>query len=292
MNSLLQKYIENLQLKNLTFNTIEAYRSDIEKFIAFVNKKEENIKTLGTDTIILYAQYLQKSGMANTSIIRNIISIRNFYKYLLINKYVDEDPTVAYEIPKAKKEIPKILTIEEVDKFLLQPDISTPKGIRDKAMLELMYATGVKVTELLNLTVYDKNLELAYIRVKGKGKGERMIPIGRTAIKYLQKYLDIRDQLNINNLDFLFLNNKGNKMTRQGFWKIVNEYSEEANINKHINSNTLRHSFAVHLLQNGADIKSVQELLGHNNMSATQIYSFISKANKIEEVYKKAHPRA
>ncbi|GAA0123864.1 MAG: site-specific tyrosine recombinase XerD [Clostridium argentinense] len=292
MNELLKKYIEHLQFKNLSYNTIDAYKRDLTNFIDFLKSRNEELDTISTDAIILYAQKLKKEGKANTSITRNIISIRNFYKYLIINKIVDEDPTLAYELPKNKKEIPKILTIEEVDKFLLQPDLSTIKGIRDKAMLEVMYATGVKVSELLGLTIYDINLKLFYIKIKSKDGSERIIPLGRTACKYLKKYLEVRDEFNKYNLDLLFLNVKGNKMSRQGFWKIIKHYSKEANINKYINSYTLRHSFAVHLLQNGADIKSVQELLGHNNMSATQIYSFISRKNKIEEVYRKSHPRA
>ncbi|WP_461613350.1 site-specific tyrosine recombinase XerD [Clostridium sp. Marseille-QA1073] len=292
MNELLRKYIEHLQFKNLSYNTIDAYKRDLTNFIDFLKSRDEELNTITTDVIILYAQKLQKEGKANTSVIRNIISIRNFYKYLLINKIVDEDPTLAYELPKNKKEIPKILTVEEVDKFLLQPDLSTAKGIRDKAMLEVMYATGIKVSELLGLTIYDINLKLLYIKIRSKDEDERIIPLGRTACKYLSQYLEVRDQFNKYNFDLLFLNIKGNKMSRQGFWKIIKYYSKEANINKYMNSYTLRHSFAVHLLQNGADIKSVQELLGHNNMSATQIYSFISRKNKIEEIYRKSHPRA
>lgn len=292
MNELLKKYIEHLQFKNLSYNTIDAYKRDLTNFIDFLKSRDEELNTISTDVIILYAQKLRKEGKANTSVIRNIISIRNFYKYLLINKIVDEDPTLAYELPKNKKEIPKILTVEEVDKFLLQPDLSTAKGIRDKAMLEVMYATGIKASELLGLTIYDINLKLLYIKVRSKDSSERIIPLGRTACKYLNQYLEVRDEFNKYNLDLLFLNVKGNKMSRQGFWKIIKYYSKEANINKYINSYTLRHSFAVHLLQNGADIKSVQELLGHNNMSATQIYSFISRKNKIEEIYRKSHPRA
>lgn len=292
MNELLRKYIEHLQFKNLSYNTIDAYKRDLTSFIDFLKSRDEELNTITTDVIILYAQKLQKEGKANTSVIRNIISIRNFYKYLLINKIVDEDPTLAYELPKNKKEIPKILTVEEVDKFLLQPDLSTAKGIRDKAMLEVMYATGIKVSELLGLTIYDINLKLLYIKIRSKDREERIIPLGRTACKYLSQYLEVRDQFNKYSFDLLFLNIKGNKMSRQGFWKIIKYYSKEANINKYMNSYTLRHSFAVHLLQNGADIKSVQELLGHNNMSATQIYSFISKKNKIEEIYRKSHPRA
>ncbi len=289
---IIKKYIQNLHSKNLSQNTIEAYTRDISNFIKFLKSREENLNSIHTDTIMIYAEKLQREGKANTSVIRNIISIRNFYKYLIINKFVEEDPTLAYDIPKKVKEIPKILTVEEVDSFLEQPDTTTDKGIRDKAMLEIMYATGMKISEILNLTVFDKNLEMEYIKVTRKNGNERIIPLGRAAVKALKEYLKVRDNFNIDHVETLFLNTKGTKMTRQGFWKIIKIYAKEANINKYINANTLRHSFAVHLIQNGADIKSVQELLGHSSIGATQIYTFISQKNKIEEIYKKAHPRA
>ncbi len=166
------------------------------------------------------------------------------------------------------------------------------KGCRDKAMLELMYATGIKVSELLNLTIYDINIELLYITCNSGKKNERIIPIGSHAVRCLSKYLEIRSTMNLNNLNLLFLNTKSDKMTRQGFWKIIKEYAKMTNIKKTINCYTLRHSFAVHLLQNGAGITSVQELLGHNSMSTTQIYSTIIKKSKLAEIYKNTHPRA
>lgn len=292
MDELLAQYVEQVKRKQLSSNTLDAYIRDINRFLNFLKSRDENIQTADTVTIMAYSQYLIKGGRANTSVVRNIVSVRNFYKFLIRRNLVEYDPTINYEIPKVHRNVPKILTIEEVDKFLFQPDLNTHKGIRDKAMLEIMYATGIKVTELLNLTVYDINLKLSYIKSSSEKTKERIIPIGSCAVKYLGEYLEIRQNLNPLNFNLLFLNSKGNKMTRQGFWKIVKAYAEEANINKNMNSYTLRHSFAVHLIQNGADIKSVQELLGHNNMSATQIYSGISKKSKLAEVYKKTHPRA
>lgn len=292
MDELVAQYIQEVKNKKLSNNTVDAYMRDINRFLSFLQSRKENLQTADTVTIMAYSQYLVKGGRANTSVVRNIVSIRNFYKFLIRRNLVDYDPTINYDIPKVNRNIPKILTIEEVDKFLLQPDIYTDKGLRDKAMLEVMYATGIKVTELLNLTIYDINLKLSYIKSSSDKAKERIIPIGSCAVKYINEYLKIRQNFNQNNLNLLFLNSKGNKMTRQGFWKIVKEYAEEANINKNMNSSTLRHSFAVHLLQNGADIKSVQELLGHNNMASTEIYSSISKKSKLAEVYKKTHPRA
>lgn len=234
-----------------------------------------------------YVQELQKSKKANSSIVRNIVSIRNFYKYLNKQGILEEDPVINYEMPKLKRNIPQILTIEEVDKILQAPDLNTEKGIRDKSMLEVMYATGMKVSELLNITMFDINLKLCYIKCKGTKNRERIIPIGSYAVNCLNEYLKIRPSLNSYNLDYLFLNLQKTKMTRQGFWKIVKQYAKLSGINKEINSYTLRHSFAVHLIQNGADIKAVQELLGHSDMSATQIYSTISRKVRLPKYIRK-----
>lgn len=290
MKNIIENYIKDLQKKNLSKNTLEAYKRDVEKFSEFVKGREENILSVDTVTIMAFVQYY-KRGRATSSIVRNIVSIRNFYKYLIRKNMVSEDPTLGYEIPKIERTIPKILSVEEVDKLLNSPD-SSKKGLRDKSMLELMYATGVKITELLNLNIYDINLKFNYIKCRGSKKRERIIPIGSYAVKCLKNYLKVRPAINVYNLDYLFLNLKGTQMTRQGFWKIIKFYAKEASIDKEIDSYTLRHSFAVHLLQNGADIKSVQELLGHKDLAATQIYSSISKKSKIAEVYKNAHPRA
>lgn len=292
MKNLLTIYIDNLQNNKLTRNTVEAYARDVKRFIEFTENRNESLETVDDITIMAYSEHLRKEGCANSSIARSIISIRNYYKYLIKNNFAEHDPTAYFSIPKIKRNIPQILSVEEIDELLNQPDGLTFKGCRDKAMLELMYATGVKVSELLSLSIYDINLELLYIRCNNGKKNERMIPIGTHAVRCLSQYLKIRSEINLNNLSLLFFNTKGDKMSRQGFWKIIKEYAKKANIKKTINSYTLRHSFAVHLLQNGADITSVQELLGHNSMSTTQIYSNISKKSKIAEVYKNAHPRA
>jgi integrase/recombinase XerD len=292
LNGLLLAYTKEMEKKHMSKNTMDAYVRDIDRFFNFIKDRKESIKTVEVISIMAYVQYLQKKGKALSSIVRNIVSLRNFYKYLMLRGVIDENPILYYQIPKVEHSVPEILTVEEVDKLLSSPDLSTDKGIRDKAMLEVMYAAGMKVMELLNLTIYDINLKLSYVRCSNSKKKERIIPIGSVAVKYLKKYLNIRPELNVYNLNILFLNLKGVKMSRQGFWKIVKHYAKESKINKNINAFTLRHSFAVHLLQNGADIKSVQELLGHKDLSATQVYSSVLKRNKIAEVYKKAHPRA
>ncbi|MBV4418650.1 site-specific tyrosine recombinase XerD [Clostridium tyrobutyricum] len=292
MNSILLDYVYALQKKQVSKNTLDAYVRDISKFCDFIKNRDENIKDIEVVSVMAYVQYLQKEGRAVSSIIRNIVSLRSFYKYLMLKGLVDENPVLYYDMPKIKHTIPKILTVDEVDKLLDSPDLSKDKGVRDKAMLETMYASGMKVMELLSLTIYDMNLKLSYIKCRNSRKQERIIPIGSIAVKYLKKYLNVRNRLNTYNLDFLFLNLRGVQMSRQGFWKIVKYYAEKSDIDKNINAFTLRHSFAVHLLQNGADIRSVQELLGHKDLSATEIYESILKKNKIAEVYKKAHPRA
>lgn len=292
MNDVLLKYTAYLKKKELSKNTLDAYIRDLREFFNFIKKRKESYKEVDLVTIMAYVQKIKKNGKANSSIVRNISSIRKFYKYLINEGIVDEDPTRNYEIPKIKRNIPKTLTVDEVDNLLNQPDISTSKGRRDKAMLELMYATGMKVTELLNLTIFDVNMKLSYIKCIGHKEKERIIPIGSYAVNCLRQYLEIRDQINVYNYNHLFFNTKGMKMSRQGFWKIVKNYAEQANINKSINAYTLRHSFAVHLIQNGASISAVQELLGHTNLSATQIYSKITKNNNLSEIYKNYHPRA
>lgn len=292
MDEFLLRYINYLKSKNMSKNTLDAYKRDIDRFLKFLLFRDEDLKGVDEISVMAFVQELHKNKKANSSIVRNIIAIRNFYKYLNKQGIINEDPVINYEIPKIERNMPQILTLEEVNKLLNAPDLTTEKGIRDKAMLEVMYATGVKVTELLNITTFDINLKLSYIKCRGSKNKERIIPVGSYAVDCINNYLKTRNLLNIYNLDYLFLNLQSTKMTRQGFWKIIKQYAKVAGINKEITSYTLRHSFAVHLLQNGADIKSVQELLGHKDMAATQIYSSISRKSKIAEVYKKAHPRA
>lgn len=292
MEQYLIKYIEYMIKRGLSKNTIEAYKRDIHKFNDFLSEREENILEVDIVSVMAYVQNLKKLRKANSSIIRNLVSIKSFYKYLMKAGNISENPFIDYEVPKTKRSIPQILTVDEVEKFLQTPDESSYKGIRDKAMLELMYATGMKVSELLKITILDVNLKLSYVKCKGIKNKERIIPIGSYAVNCLNEYFKIRDKINASNSELLFCNLRGNKMTRQGFWKMVKGYAKDANIKKKINSYTLRHSFAVHLLQNGADMKAVQELLGHNTIATTQIYSSISKQNKIVDIYKKAHPRA
>lgn len=280
--------------KKLTQNTSEAYIRDITLFKEYL--LENNIKQLkdvNKTIIITYLMYLQKKGRATSTISRNLASIRCFFQYLLNNNIIKEDPTMNLKSPKLEKKIPSVLTIEEVNLLLSQPNINDFKGSRDKAMLELLYATGLKVSEIVALDIDSVDLDLGMVSVKEVDNNQRVIPIGSIAIDslihYIQEYR-VEEESNIN--EPLFVNYSGSRLTRQGFWKIMKYYKKKSNIDKSITPHTLRHSFAVHLIENGADLKTVQEILGHSDVSTTQIYAFASNDRELREVYKNSHPRA
>ncbi len=279
--------------RELSENTLESYIRDLEQFESYLSSNNlKNIMTVNKTIIITYLLFLQKDGKATSTVSRNLASIRSFYQYSLNKGYITEDPTYNLHSPKQDRKIPEILTPTEVDLLLSQPNINEYKGARDKAMLELLYATGIRVSELIDLNVNDINYEIGFIALSGEQ--ERVIPAGNVALNNLITYVnEYRNQVLKNTKEMaLFLNFQGKRLTRQGFWKIVKHYTKQTNINKSITPQTLRHSFAVHLLQNGADLKSVQEMLGHSDISTTQIYSFATNDNKLREVYKRAHPRA
>jgi len=279
--------------KKLSKNTLESYKRDISQYLEYLNNTGIlDISLTNKTTVITYLLNLQKNGKATSTISRNLASIRSFYKFMLLNKLIEVDPTINLETPKIERRAPNTLTLQEVDTLLTQPLEDTNKGSRDKAMLELLYATGIRVTELISLNVEDINLDLGFIRCNSSSK-ERVIPIGSIALNSLTKYIkEYRSNFMKNqNEQSLFLNYYGNRLTRQGFWKIIKSYTEQAKIGKIITPHTLRHSFATHLIQNGADLRSVQEMLGHSDISTTQVYAHLMK-NKIKEVYNKTHPRA
>ncbi|MDP4087739.1 MAG: site-specific tyrosine recombinase [Bacillota bacterium] len=293
MNELVDRYLQYIsEDKKLSLNTIDAYRRDITKFKEFLSSNSMDFNKVDKITLLNYIQTLSTSGRKESSIARSIICIRNFYKFLYKNGLTDMVTIIDYDIPKYKRNTPEILTVEEVNKLLCTPDINTCKGIRDKAMLEMMYASGIKISEMLNLKVEDVDLNFNYLRCKGLKGLERIIPLGNYCITWMKSYTEIRDRFNVLRTDFLFLNNKGDKMTRQGFWKIIKYYAKKADIQKDINLYTLRHSIAVHLIENGADIRSLKELLGYKDISAVQVYIDIIHKNKLMDVYKSTHPRA
>ncbi len=294
MEDLVLKFLTFLEKdKRLSLNTLQSYRRDIEQYITYlIGIKINSIANTNKTTVITYLLHLQKKGRATSTISRNLASIRSFYQYLTKNGVIGGDPTEELESPKVEKKLPQILSTKEVELLLDQPKCDDLKGFRDKAMLELLYATGIRVSELICLNVTDVNVDMGFIKCN-KGTRERMIPIGSLSIQAINEYMSKSRGLLIQRNDekALFVNVNGKRLTRQGFWKIIKQYKNLAKINKDITPHTLRHSFAAHLLENGADLRSIQEMLGHSDISSTQVYAQIAK-NRIKEVYKKTHPRA
>lgn len=274
--------------KNYSNNTIESYKEDLLKFNEFF--KDKNISDIDIDDLKRYVKYLNDQELNELSISRNISCIKSFYKYLNIEKIIDNNPSDSLFLPKVRKKLPNTLSEEEVDR-LLDIKLTDMFSYRNKAMLEVLYATGLRVSELVNLKMENIDFEQDIIRTFGKGNKERVIPIGEYAKIYLEKYLnEYRYQmLKHGNNEYVFLNNHGKNMTRQGFFKIIKSIASDVGINKEISPHILRHSFASHLLKHGADLRTIQELLGHSNVSTTQIYTHISN-EELKENYKNYHP--
>lgn len=294
MDKLLDEFLYDLNTeRGLSQNTLESYGRDIRQFSAYLKDMGLAYLDANKATVIAYLINMQKKGRAASSISRSLAGIRSFYQYLYNNKLIDKDPTLNLESPKIEKKLPKILTVNEVELLLQQPDTSDCKGNRDRCMLELLYATGIRVSELVSLNVEDVNIDLCFLKCRGKGMKDRAVPIGSMAMKALSEYVGKYRNTLLRDRDerALFLNFHGSRMTRQGFWKIIKYYVKKAGIDGDITPHTLRHSFAAHLIENGADLKSVQEMLGHSDISTTQIYVQLNK-NRIKEVYNKTHPRA
>ena len=275
--------------KKYSKNTIVSYQNDLSKFKEYFIKEKKSLKSLDNNDLKAYVQSINKS-MSAKSVSRNISTLKSFYKFLMIEKYVNKSPLTNVVNPKVKKELPKVLSEEEVIK-LLDFQINDNYGYRNKAMLELMYSSGLRVSELINLKMTDVDLELELVRIFGKGSKERIIPLGAYASLALKEYITYYrgSLLKKKNSDYLFLSSRGDKMTRQAFFKILKKIAKEQGIKTEFSPHTLRHSFATHLLKHGADLRSIQELLGHSDVSSTQIYTHISN-EKLKENYKEAHP--
>lgn len=283
-------FIEND--KKVSQNTLQSYRRDILQYENYVEQNKINYLKIDEEIINDYLKYMSDIGKKSSTISRSLASIRSFYQYLLRIKKVKKDPTEGIQSPKIEKRIPAVLTSQEVELLLEQPKNIDLKGIRDKAMLEFAYATGMKVTEIISLNIEDANLEEKYVTCKGKDR-QRNIPLGTLSLNALKEYIENARNILIKDeeVNALFVNTNGQRLTRQGFWKIVKYYKEQAHISKDITPHVLRHSFATHLLQNGADLKAIQTMLGHSDISSTQIYMQFQDAT-IQNIYKKAHPRA
>ena len=287
MEKYIQEYINYIVIeKGLSTNTVSSYQSDLYNLMKFVEKEK-----IYKDDIINYIEYLNKENEKDTSIARKITTIKNFYKYIS-KVHGISNPSEDIELPKLKKRLPNVLTIEEVNK-LLDIELNDEFDYRNKAMLELMYASGLRVSELVKLNINDIDLENAVVKCFGKGSKERIIPIGDYALNALKEYISIyrNSMLKGYITDSLFLNNHGNQMTRQGFFKILKGIAKDNKITKEFSPHTLRHSFATHILENGADLRIIQELLGHENISTTQIYTHL-RTDLIRKNYDDFHPRS
>lgn len=278
-------------LKSASDNTIQAYRRDIVKFCKYTDSLDIMQPDMVDKAVLTdYTDFLLKGGSSQSTVSRSVASIRSFYRYLVTQGVAKSNPAAGLVLAHEKKRLPEILTNEEIDLLLNQPDCVDFKGYRDKAMLEVLYATGIRVSELVALNVCDISLDLGVLYCHSENKS-RIIPVYPEAVKAVSTYLEKSSDFLGGNDGALFVNYGGGRLTRQGFWKIVKQYASKANIDKCITPHTLRHSFAAHLLENGADLKSIQEMLGHSDISSTHIYARVIK-NRYREVYDKCHPRA
>jgi len=295
MEMFLKEYLAHIKLeKNLSQNTVSSYKNDINAFISFLKDSGiDDPSDISSDHIGAFFKILKELGLLGSSSARYFSSLKGFFLYLLKNKYILKNPIEKITAPRISKKLPSVLDVNEIEKILSAPDANDKLGLRDKAMLELFYACGTRVSELLNLKLNDLFFNDEIIRVFGKGSKERLIPIGSSAISWIEEYLKksrpllMKKAKSENNL---FLNSRGSKLSRMGVWKIIDRYVKDAGINKDVHPHTFRHSFATHLLEGGADLRAVQEMLGHADISTTQIYTHIDR-DYIKQVHKQYHPR-
>ena len=278
--------------RGLSVNTLAAYRTDLAKLSEFAKTCGKDLLSVQPDDLATFVSALHKSGLNPKSIARSLVAVRGLFKFLIQDGHLKLDPSTNLETPKSWQSLPHFLTAEEVARLLCAPDFSTDLGLRDKTMLEVLYATGLRVTELVSLAAANLNLDLGFLTVFGKGGKERAVPLGISAVEWTRKYIAIRPRLlgRDKTTATLFINEGGHVLSRQGFWRLIVLYGEKAGIG-HITPHLLRHSFATHLLENGADLRSVQMMLGHSDISTTQIYTHITN-ERLREIYQKFHPRA
>jgi len=295
MDVLLDSFLSYLAVeKGLSENTLESYGRDLRKFIRYM--EETGAGSAGEikySHILDYLAQFKDKGFNSTTIVRSIVSIRQFFKYLLMEKLIEEDPAARITTPRMKKGLPGVITLDEVESLLAAPDESTPEGLRDSAMLETLYATGIRVSELIGLKQNDVNFELGFVVVYGKGSKERLVPVGDKARQKLLEYLSTSRPAMLKSRESkaLFVTRLGKGMTRQGFWKIIKHHALKAGVAKKISPHTLRHSFATHLLERGADLRTIQIMLGHSDISTTQIYTHV-ESERLKVIHKKYHPRS
>jgi integrase/recombinase XerD len=279
--------------RGLSPNTLEAYGRDLKRFEESLRGGRITLRNARRQDLLTHVRSLRTAGLSPKSVARAINSLRMLYRFLLAEGEVRSDPTADLDVPRTWKSLPRFLTFQEVDQLLSAPDPARPLGVRDLAMLEVLYATGIRVSELISLRLEDLNLEVGYLSCMGKGSKERIVPLGRKAIERLHPYLrEVRPALlKRGESQFLFTNRNGSKMSRQGFWKILKGYGAAAGIPRRLSPHVLRHSFATHLLEHGADLRSVQMMLGHADISTTQIYTHVNR-ERLRRIYHDFHPRA
>jgi len=279
--------------KGLSDNTIQAYRRDIAKFAAFAATRQLNAKDVRRGDVVDFLGTLYRKGLDSRSVARHLVTIRHFFRFALMEGYVQDDPAATIESPRFRHSLPEFLSLEEVDRLLGQPDVTAVVGLRDRAMIELMYSCGLRVSELCSLRVSDLQTEAGCLRCIGKGDKERLVPVGRQALEVVQRYLKTSRPklLREGSSPYLFLNQKGSKISRITYWKTLGQYGRKAGLRKALKPHMLRHSFATHLLDRGADLRSVQMMLGHSDISTTQIYTHVVE-ERLKQVYKAHHPRA
>lgn len=296
MTGRMQLFLEYLTVElGLSANTRQAYERDLRLFCKTLGfKNSDALVNVSREQITGYMTQLKEKGLAAATIARKLAAIKAFYRFMTAEGYMDANPAEVVEAGTKGIKLPRVLSEDEVVRLLNQPDITTAEGFRDRTMLEVLYATGMRVSELINLTLERVDLNMKYIIAFGKGSKERIVPLGSVAAEFLQQYLEkVRPKLTHagRNTNIVFLAFGGHELTRQRFWQIIRAYGRKANINKALTPHILRHSFATHLLDNGADLRSVQELLGHSDISTTQIYTHLTN-KRLRDIYEKAHPRA
>ena len=279
--------------RGLAANTQQAYGQDLKRFALSLKTSRVPLNRARRQDLLAHLRSLRQAGLSPKSVARAINTLRMFYRYLLAEGEIRQDPTSELDVPRTWKSLPRFLTFEEVDRLLSVPDADKPLGLRDLAMLEVLYATGIRVTELISLRREDLNLPVGYLTCLGKGSKERLVPLGRKAIERLEQYLEkVRPKLiGSSRSPYLFTNRNGGRMSRQGFWKILKCHGSSAGIKRRLSPHVLRHSFATHLLEHGADLRSVQMMLGHADISTTQIYTHVNR-ERLRRIYHDFHPRA
>ena len=280
--------------RGLSVNTLDAYRRDITRYIIFLDKKRDGKRprTATREDIATFFHWLRGLDLAQSSIARTMSSLRMLHRFLHMEELARENPTVNLDTPKLERTLPSVLTRDEIERLVNAPDLEKSLGIRDRALLECAYATGLRVTEMVTLELNDLHFEHGYVRVIGKGSKERLVPIGRTAIQFVSDYLEeVRPDLaNGKSASIVFLNWRGGRLTRMSFWQMLKTYCKQIGITKNVSPHTLRHSFATHLLEGGADLRAVQEMLGHSSIATTQVYTHVDRG-RLKAMHKQFHPR-